>query len=286
MGSRVSSGRRSFFAQAVIPLKALLHRLSFFILLAASVAIILVGKADQESMDSFRSMVVDAVVPVLNVLSSPINAASEFKTKVGNVVFVHDENIKLTQENRRLARIQAMAERLEVENRRLRELLHFVPDSTVSYISARVVTDTTGPYSRSAIINAGHSTGINKGQVVVNEKGLVGRVAEVGESSSRILLISDINSRIPVLTSVSGERAILSGDNTELLTLIHMPLDSKVQAGEKIFTSGDGQFFPPGIPVGIVESVSNRVVSVKPFVDWSHLEFISIAEYSPAGASK
>lgn len=281
MGSRVSSGKGFSFFQAVIPLKILLNRLSFFLFLCASLTIIIIGRSDRVAMENFRASVVDSVTPVLAVLASPIKAVAEVKESSKKMLLVYEENKLLKQENKRLGRIQAMAERLEIENRRLKELLHFIPDATVSYIAARVVTGTSGPYTRSAIISAGKSENIKKGSVVVNDDGLVGRIIEVGSRSSRILLITDINSRVPVITGVSGERGIISGKNSEILILDHLPLDSEVKEGEKIVTTGDGSGFPPGIPVGIIESVSNKAVTVKPYVSWNRLEYVSVADYKP-----
>lgn len=281
MGSRVKN-KTSAISEVVMPLRALFSRLSFFILLVASVSAIFIGRSDRDAMERMRANVVDAVVPLLDVLSSPIKAYNAAKLSINEMVFVYEENKELRQENDRLSRIQGMAEKLEIENRRLKELLRFAPDATVSYVSARIVTSTSGPYARTAIIGSGEKNrDIKKGSVVVNQDGLVGRVAEVGDNSSRIMLITDINSRIPVVTSVSGEKGILSGNNTETLLLEHLPIDTKVHAGEKLVTAGDGNFFPPGIPVGVVQSVTSKDITVKPYVSWSRLEYVSVANYKP-----
>jgi rod shape-determining protein MreC len=247
--------------------------------LSISLTVIIIGYSDKEAMGSFRATVIDAVVPVLNVLSSPIKAASNAKLKFRNMVLVYNENERLAEENKRLLRIQSLAERLEIENRRLRELVHFIPGQTTSYISARIVTGVSGPYARSVIVSSGKEEGLKKGHVVVNNKGLVGRVTEVGNNTSRILLITDINSKIPIVTGTSGERGIIEGNNSDMLSIIHLPIDSKVKIGERVVTSGDGKYFPAGVPVGIVESISNKLVTVKPFVDWSRLEYVSIADF-------
>lgn len=279
MSPRIKSNR-SLILQVAVPLRALLNRLSFIILLVASIVIIVLGKADEGAMHKFRAVVVDGVTPVLEVLSSPVQAVVSLKQGAEGAIMVYKENQKLKVENQKLRRAEGNAQKLEVENARLRELVHFVPDLDVSYISARIVTNTSGPYTRAAIISAGSKNKVRKGNVVVNERGLVGRVTEVGNSSARVLLITDINSKIPVVTGISGVRGIAVGKNSDLIELKHLPLDSRVKVGEKIVTSGDGKFFPPGVSVGVVESATSKIVTVRPSVNWGHIGLVSVADYN------
>src|SRR5690606_4385105 len=117
-------------------------------------------------------------------------------------------------------------------------------------IATKILGDSSGPFIRSALVNAGETHGVLKGQIVINYNGLVGRIIEVGSKTSRVLLITDINSRIPIITASSRERGIVVGNNTDLLSLLYLPEDTRVQIGEIIFTSGDGESFPSGVPIG------------------------------------
>ena len=115
-----------------------------------------------------------------------------------------------------------------------------------------------------------------KGQAVVMNGGLVGRVIETGKSSSRILLLTDINSKIPVISIDSRERSILAGNNTENPKLLYMPKESKIVDGEVIITSGDGDMLPPGLMVGKATKLADGSYEVLPFVSWHNIEYVSI----------
>jgi rod shape-determining protein MreC len=169
---------------------------------------------------------------------------------------------------------------MEVENRSLRELLKVVPTKQSNYITARIVSDMSGPYVRSALIGGGAQAGMKKNQAVINEHGLVGRVVEVGDNTARVLLLADINSRIPVVAETSGEKTILVGNNNDLPTLSYLSPSSMIAVGERIVTSGDGGVFPRGLPVGVVTKVEKGVVHVQPFVDPSRMEYISAVDYT------
>ncbi len=264
--------------QAVLPIRALFHHLRMFFLLVLAVAVLVVSRFDNATVRTARATVLEVVTPVLSALFTPIESYHALKENLHQVVAVHKENAKLRQETARLERIQGVAVELEAENKRLRELLHFAPAATTSFVTAKIVGATGGPYTRSAMINAGSGEGIHVGQVVYNREGIVGRVTDTGFHSARVLLLTDINSRIPVMGDASHEHAILAGNNTGYAEMQHLPADSGIAVGEKIVTADDGQFFPAGIPVGVVVGVTEEAVQVRPFVDWGKLEYVTVAE--------
>ena len=123
------------------------------------------------------------------------------------------ENRRLREENERLRRWQAVALALDAENAALKANLHWIPDPAPSYVTARVVADAGGVYARAVLLSVGPEQRIAQGQIALDERGLVGRVTEVGARSARVLLITDMNSRIPVTLENSRARAILVGTN-------------------------------------------------------------------------
>ncbi len=282
MTKKYKKSSNSSILQAVIPIKALLGRMSIVFFILAAIAIIALGKINPDLVSKTRTKLADITLPVLSALSSPAQSYQSIKDGLHNIVFVYQENHQLRQQNASLARLKEVTVALEAENRRLRELLSYLPEPGVEFMTARVVGDTGGSYNRSALINAGAAYGVKDGQVVTNKEGLVGRVVETGDNSARILLITDLNSRIPIITQYSRERAILAGTNSNMPKLVHFPRDSKIKPGERIVTSGDGVLFPPEVPVGVVHSVTNKSIYIKPFVDWGRLEYVTITEYQPA----
>jgi rod shape-determining protein MreC len=108
-------------------------------------------------------------------------------------------------------------------------------------------------------------------------------VTDVGDRSARILLITDLNSRIPVMIESTRERAVLAGDNSNEPRLIYLRQGASVSPGDRVVTSGHGNTWPPGMPVGVVTAIGDRGVLVQPYVDWSRLEFIRLLDLNLGG---
>lgn len=261
------------------PLRALAQRFSFLLLVLASVALMMTGKVDALFVDDLRTRVTDAFAPILDALSRPAATAAQVVESVVEIQNVFEENRRLRAENARLLQWKQAALRLESENGSLRALLHFAPEPSSSYISARVIASPGGSFFRTLVVTAGRRDGVKKGQAAIAGSGMVGRAVEVGEWSSRVLLITDINSRIPVTLESSRLRAVLAGDNTDQPRLMYLPPESPVAAGERVVTSGHGGLFPPGIPVGVVASVGERGVKVTPIADLSRVEHLRLVEF-------
>jgi rod shape-determining protein MreC len=261
-------------------LRLVAGRMAILFLLALSLGLVLVGKSHQSLSHNVRMLITDTVTPVIQVLSAPTDAIQSAASWVSEMTSLREENHALKSQNARLQQWQAVATELQSENAKLRDLLRFAPPNRSAYSSARVAADPGSPYSRSAIITSGSDQSVHEDMAVINDGGLVGRVVEVGKRTARILLLSDMNSRIPILSETSRERAIAGGNGGDLLSLFYLPEGSKLTVGEKIVTSGDGGVLPPGLPVGVVVKIENKTAWVKPFVDWYHLEYVSVVDFS------
>jgi rod shape-determining protein MreC len=132
---------------------------------------------------------------------------------------------------------------------------------------------------RTALLNAGRRDGVEKGQSAVTGAGLAGRVIETGERSSRLLLLTDLNSRVPVTLEASRWRGILAGDNTARPRLLFLPNSAEVAVGDRVVSSGDGGVAPPGLPIGVVAQIAEGEIRVQPFVDWDRLEYLSVVRF-------
>lgn len=265
------------------PIRNAAQRFAFMALLLSAVALMMFGKFDVLVMEQVRSHVTDAVTPILNVISKPVASFNNLISEAKNLYAVRDENLRLKEEKAHLLQWQAAARKLAAENKHLRGLLNFVADPQAGYISARVIADTGGAFANSVIINAGERVGVRKGQAAITGDGLVGRITDVGARSARVLLISDLNSRIPVVIQSSQSRAILAGDNSHRPRLIHLAPGALVGQGDRIVTSGHGGAFPPGLPVGVVASVSDKGISIEPYVNRSRLSHLRILDYGLTG---
>lgn len=263
-------------AQALaLPLRQWISRLALVLMIAACVGLMVVSKTAPDIRSRIATPVVDTFSPALDVLSRPVEAFTSAKDWFSSLFFIYAQNAQLRETNQRLLQWQNVALQLEAENNALRELLNYNSEEKLRFTTAKVVSDRGGPFARTAVINVGENQGLKRHQPIVNAEGLVGRITEVGDHSAQVLLLTDINSKIPVLTADSRERAIAAGDNTSALRLNYLPQDSKVTVGEKIITSSDGDTLPEGLTVGEVTSIEGGVVTVKPYVSWQRLDFVS-----------
>ncbi len=275
-------GPRSFNRLAQ-PIKTLAQRFAYAGLVVTAIGLMILGKVDQVLVDGFRATVTDAVAPILDAVSRPVESVSRVVDHVRELGRLQSENAQLRENQARLLQWQSAARKLEAENKMLRDLLNFKPGPEPSFITARVIADTGGAFAHSLILNAGARDGVTKGEAAVTGEGLVGRVDSVGAHSARILLITDLNSRIPVLVGPNRTRAILAGNNSDQPRLIHLPPGETVAPGDRIVTSGHGGVFPPGLPVGQVTTVNENGIAVQPLVDRTRLEYIRVLDFGQGG---
>jgi rod shape-determining protein MreC len=264
----------------LLPDKQWMYRASLFMLVTASIALMVMSKTNNPAVTKLRTHITDGVIPLLTVAASPMDALHNAGVWMVETVRLREENITLKNANIELLKWQSQAKSMEVENEALRNLLKVVPTQKATYITARLVSDIGGPFMHSALINGGSANGIQKDQAAISENGLLGRIVDVGEHSARVLLLNDINSRVPVIAEHAREKSILMGNNTTMPVLSYLATDSKVKVGERIITSGDGGIFPEGIPVGIVVAIHKNIVRVQPYVDATKVQYMSVIDYS------
>jgi rod shape-determining protein MreC len=258
------------------------HRVATPLLVAAAIVMIILGKVDQVIIESVRVSLTDNAAPILAMLSRPLSVISDVAEHARMMVDLYQDNLRLNEENKRLMDWQQAALALADENRELRALLKLVPQSAHSFVSARVIASSGGAYLRNVMIDAGSDNGVARGQAVLAGDGLVGRVYEVGARAARVLLITDLNSRIPVKVGRSRQRAILAGDNSPSPFLMYLDPAVPVEVGDRLVTSGEGGIFPPGLPVGVVAAVASTAPRVAPDVRLSQVEYVRIVDYGLA----
>jgi rod shape-determining protein MreC len=267
-------------------IRLIAHRFAYVGLVLTAGALMMLGKADAVLMERLRVQVNEAVAPILEILSQPVDAVARVGEYVESWIGLHDENARLQRDRENLLQWQSVARHLEAENESLRRLLRFVPEPDARFVTARVIADSGGAFAHSLLLSAGANSGVGKGQAVVTGEGLVGRIAGVGDGAARVLLITDLNSRIPVVVGAERTRAILAGDNSNRPKLVYLKPDAVVAEGDQVVTSGDAGAFPPGLAVGAVASVGDGEIRVMPFVDRSRLEYVRVVDYGLTGILK
>ncbi|WP_341788709.1 rod shape-determining protein MreC [Rickettsia endosymbiont of Lasioglossum villosulum] len=185
-------------------------------------------------------------------------------------------NIELELEVARLKHLQSEVESVRAENIALKDLLTVTEEEEFKYVTAKLLSVSFSPFSKTALISAGRKYGVELDQIVTtNSQGLVGKVIEVSNNYAKVMLISDVNSRIPIKTSSSREQGILAGNNNNS-KILYLPNNHLVQKDEEIITSGHGSTYPAGILVGYVTKVTENDVIVNIAADLSKTEFVQV----------
>lgn len=272
--------RRSL-SRLAMPLKALVERFAFGALVLLSVGLLILGKADVRVLEAVGTRVSDALAPLLTAASQPISFSRRVAEGLGELVALHQENARLREQNRRLLEWQSAARQLALENAALRQVVNLEPEALrPTAVAGRVVADVGGPFVHTVLVNVGTEQGAAKGMAAVNERGLAGRVIEVGRRSARVLLLTDFNSRIPVMVEPSRDQAILAGNNDAQPLLTFLPLNPRFSIGDVVVTSGRGGVLPPGLTIGVVRSITEQGVTVDPVVDFNRLEYLRLLEFA------
>jgi rod shape-determining protein MreC len=260
-----------------------LARLTLPVLIVFALALMLLGRATPLVPESARIRLSDALAPIYAIIEAPVLAVRGAARSVREVFALEADNARLRQENERLRHWYDVAMALDAENATLKGNLHWVPDPTLSYVTARVVADAGGVYARSVLLAVGPHSSIRRGEIALDADGLVGRVTEVGERSARVLLITDINSRIPVILEKNRTHAILVGENAQSPRLLYLPDGVHPEEGERVVTSAEANAFPSGLLVGTVHYGQNGKLEVTPSADLGRLEIVRIFDYGLSG---
>ena len=251
-------------------------RISQFIIVLFGFVLIFIAKADILAMRSAQSGLSGVVAPLYDLISTPVRAIETMFEGVRTVASLREEAIRLRAENNRLKRWQRRAEILESENRQLRSVLGAVIPPDREAVTARSITAPGSSFSHAMLVLHGTDKQVQVGDPVVTADGLVGYIIDVGDEQSWVLLISDVNSRIPVVLSSSSWPGLAVGQNRRELELGFLPLEAEPKENELALTSGHGEILPAGLPVGRVVHNKARRFLLEPVVDLRTVSFVSI----------
>lgn len=257
------------------------ERVTIVVLMIVGFGLLIVGRTEPEVFDGLKQRALITISPILEASSGPINSARNWRRALDDMMSVYEDNRRLRAENEEL-RVQAgQARRLQSLVERYQALLNVKVDPNIDYLTARVIGDSGGPFSRSLLINAGRADGVRTGEGVVDANGLVGHIVSTGPGAARALLLIDVESHIPVLVEGNNLRAMLTGDGKDRAFLEHLPPGAPVKKGSRVVTSGVAGLLPPGILVGIVgEAIEgSSEVSVTLASSFDRLDVVRVLRY-------
>jgi rod shape-determining protein MreC len=255
-----------------------------FVLIAlmfVSSGLLVLSRINHSVLSGVRLAVAERLNPILDAAMVPFEPIRRAGQRIAEQVDLSEELQRLRGENQRLSGWEWRARQLERRIADLEALAKAVPETRIDFITSRVIGDSSGAFGRTALIDAGARDRVQAGFPVVNADGLVGRVIETANETSRVLLLTDLNSRVPVVVGRGAVRAVLAGNNSPKLQILYLPEDAQLTIGDDVWTSGVGGVYPRGLRIGTVAG-SKGDWRVEPRAELDRLEYVSILLYGPS----
>ncbi len=253
-----------------------LRRVLIGLLVLALVGVFLLWRIDSPRVERFRAALVDRVVPSFDWAMAPVTKVADMIDQFESYTRIYEQNQELRRELQQVRAWREAALRLEQENARLLDLNQVRLDPRLTHVTGVVMADSGSPFRQSVLLNVGNRDGIIDGWAAMDGIGLVGRISGVGERTARVILLTDTSSRIPITVQPSGQKALLSGDNSTLPPLEFLDDPDQVRPGDRVVTSGDGAVFPADLLVGEVVLGTDRRLRVRLSADYGRLEFLRV----------
>jgi len=253
-----------------------LRRVLVGLLVLLLLGLFLLWRIDSPRVERFRAALIDQVVPSFDWALLPITTAAGMIDDFQSYARLYEQNQQLRDELQQMKAWKEAALQLEQKNARLLDLSQVRLDPKLTHVTGVVLADSGSPFRQSVLLNVGERDGIRDGWATMDGIGLVGRISGVGSQTARVILLTDSNSRIPVTVQPSGQKAILSGDNSLLPPLDFLEDADEVRPGDRVVTSGDGAVFPAGLLVGQVALGNDRRLRVVLSADYQRLEFLRV----------
>ena len=278
------SRRPILFSEVAKPLRNLWQKFAIGGLVGVSLFLMISDQAGVATIKQVKSSVLDIMGIFLELGTQSTSIIRDNLDTLKQISNLKNELDRLKKENQLLSDWKHKAGALASQNAALRNLHNFIPLAPADAISGRVIASSDGVFSKSVLINIGKINGANTGQAVMSGVALIGVVVQTGNNYSRVLLITDLNSQVPVRIQNTGDPGIMMGDNSKMTNLFFLPQNSTISEGDIVVTSGGGGVLPPDLPIGIVRRGSGALFKVEPFEDWSDLGYIRILNYKFDGA--
>ena len=258
-----------------------LGRLMLGALIVMLLGLFLLWRIDNPRIERLRMEITDRVIPNFSAVTAPVTSAVNILRSARSYSRIYQQNQELRRELHQMKAWKEAALQREQENARLLDLNNVRLDPKFTKITGVVLADSGSPFRQTVLLNVGRRDGIVDGWAAIDGIGLVGRIAGVGERSSRVILLTDTSSRIAVSIESNGQRAMIVGDNTSRPPLEFLEAPETVRPGDRVVTSGDGGVFPSGLLVGQVTQTQSGRLRVRLAADIQRLEFLRVLRHQP-----
>ncbi len=249
----------------------------FIIIIGIFLAILFIlWRADNARIERFRLALIDQIVPNSVFILKPIKFSFQIFSDFQSYANLYRQNQDLKTELQEMKGWKEAALQLEEKNAKLSILNNVKIRSTIDWLTGEVIADSGSPFNQSAIINIGTLDGIQDGSAAMDGLGLVGRVSGVGEKISRVLLLTDVSSSIPVIIQKTRQRGLVVGDNSDHPLLSFFESAKTIRAGMRVVTSGDGNVLPSDLLIGTVSRDKKGSLRVILAAEFNKLNYLRV----------
>jgi len=255
--------------------KGAAQRFSLLALIIISIILLSLDFYKAKPLDILRSISKDIIYKGSFVMSLPFKSLDSGYKKIKTHINFYNDYENLQKELYVLKAQQSEIEFLRMQNKELKIVISENLQRNINDVIAKVILDKQSPFLKSIILNKGTKSNIKKGMAVLHKNNMIGRIVEVNYLSSRVLLINDLNSKIPVKIQPSGENAIMSGEGNNLASLDFLPKLSTIEEENIVFTSGSDGVFDDGIPIGKITEIEEKFY-VEFFSDLNQINFVTV----------
>lgn len=262
--------------------KGPVRRILVAVLVVLLTAIFLIWRIDSPRVERFRAAFIDRVIPNMDWALVPVTKLVGMVEGFQSYARIYEQNQELRRELQQMKAWKEAAVQLEQQNAKLLAQNQVRLDPKLTSVSGVVLADSGSPFRQSVLLNVGSRDGIVDGWATMDGLGLVGRISGVGQTTARVILLTDASSRIPVTIQPSGQKAMLVGDNSPAPPVEFLEAPEQVRPGDRVISSGDGGVFPAGLLVGQVELGTDRRLRVRLAADYERLSFLRVLRSHPA----
>jgi rod shape-determining protein MreC len=237
------------------------------------------SRLNSEFCKNLSFNLVNISIPVIRIAALPFNTVINLLNDLHDLLEAKKENKILKSDLSKLQSFYIKSLNIYQENKELHNILNFVNSKSSNFKAVKIIGRSHQIFNQELFIDAGTNRDIKEGNIVTGSHGVIGRISEVGENKSRLLLLNDSTSRIPIISSKAGVRGILAGNGSSLMEILYLPKNHRIEKGDWIFTSGDGDTLPSGLFIGVVKKADQNYVGVAMAEDINNSDIVTVISY-------
>jgi rod shape-determining protein MreC len=230
---------------------------------------------------SIKIKIIDYSSHIINSIYTPINTFNKSIANIHNIYNTYNINNEIIKENKSLKIISNKMQLLYAENQELKKLLNLPNEISYKFVTTKIISKSNASFIRSVILMSGKKDNISIKSPVVDNNNLLGYISELGNNSSRVIALTDINTKIPAFVPNKNIKIIVSGNNSNFLEISNYLDISSLKSGDKVFSSGDGNMYPSGLFIGTIRIQLDGKVFIEPFSNLNDLNYVQVIDWKP-----